>query len=261
MSEDDRTASAELALYAADTSLAAGLQYGLWVERAPSTEEQVSLSSMSQDKLGHARAFYQEAADATGRSTVELQYDRGVADFAWNPAWTVELATWPEVVLAQALFGTALRIDLHAIADEASLSDPLAKIEQEDRWHARHAEAWLEVLGGDSPDAQDALDDLWPFAVAFFGPDGEERFPEDLDAGVRTRTDDELRATFLDEIVPTLEGAGLDVDADRTDDGWATKPRPTPSLADEVEEQARAHATELVSLLQDPDARELAELA
>lgn len=261
MSANERAASAELALYVADTSLAAGLQYGLWVERAPSTEEQVALSSMSQDKLGHARAFYQEAADATGRSTVELQYDRGVDEFAWNPAWTVELDAWADVVLAQGLFGPALGLDLHALSDDTALSGPLAKIDQEDRWHERHAEAWLEVLAEDPGKAQASLDELWPYAVGFFGPEDAERFPEDLEAGVRTRSDDGLREDYLDDLVPRLEAAGLDVDAERTGDGWATKPRPSSDLVDGLRERALDHATELVGLLQDPDARELAELA
>jgi 1,2-phenylacetyl-CoA epoxidase catalytic subunit len=215
---------------------------------------------MSQDKLGHARHFYEVAAEVTGRSKVELQFDRDVDSFRWNPAWTASLDTWAHLVLAQAAFGHALRLDLEAVEPETRLAEPLAKIQQEDAWHTQHADAWFPLLEGHD-EARAALDELWPYIVGAVGVDGAERFPEDLEAGVRTRTDDELRQDLLDEVVPRLEDVGLDVPAAEKAGAWDTDPAPTEDLLDQLRERARPHATELTGLLQDPEARELAELA
>ncbi len=254
--------SRELVLYLADSTLACGLQYGLWVERAPSTEEQVALSSMSQDKLGHARAFYQLAEEVTGRSVVELQFDRKVEAFRWNPAWAAALPSWHHVVLAQAVFGPGLMLELEALAQGSRLREPLGKVQQEEAWHERHASAWVEHAAGlDRGPLEEAFEDLWPFVVAFFGASGEERFPEDVASGVR-EGDDVLRGRFLDEVVPRLESAGVEVPAKRSKDGsWSLSPAPDADLVGMVRERAWEHGVELVGLLQDPEGRELAELA
>lgn len=262
MADADETPSEDLVLYLADTTLAVGLQYGLWVERSPSTEEQVALSSMSQDKLGHARAFYQIAEKVTGGSHVELLYDRPPGRFAWNPAWLAPLDRWEHLVLAQVLFSPALTYELAALDEASRLAEPRAKIEQEEVWHTRHGEAWLAQEAGQRPEAvQGALDDLWPFLVGFFGTLDEGRFPEDLASGQRTLDDETLWQRTLDEVVPTLEDAGVEVPAAREGDTWETEPTPSEALLEELGARVEAHAVELAGLVQDPEGRALAELA
>jgi phenylacetate-CoA oxygenase PaaI subunit len=256
-------ASRELALAIADTTLAAGLRYGRWVERAPSTEEQVAVSSMSQDKLGQARQFYQIAEASFDVDAVELQYNRDPDAFAWNPAWLAPWPSWGHLVVAQITLGRGLLEDLSALAEDTSLREPFAKIQQEDSWHARHGSAWLSQVGDDESARehfQAALDDLWPPIVAYYGAVGEERFPEDREAGVVTRSDDEKRQRLLDEIVPQLEDAGLEVPGSHEDDGWTTKPSPTQDHVARVREAGEATAIELAAMLQDPEHRALAEL-
>lgn len=256
------TPSEDLLAYLADTNLAAGTQYGLWVERSPSVEEQISLSSMSQDKLGHARAYYQVLEQAYDRDTVALQFDRSIDEMAWNPAWTVAIPDWPHLVLSQVLFSRGLLVDARAVAEETQAAGLLNKIEQEEAWHTRHADAWLTSLTRDgiTDEVQAALEDLWPYAVTFFGAEDLDRFPQDLESGARTASDDELRRSFLDEVVPLLEARGFQVLAEKTDAGWTTDPVPSDKLLADLREQARENALELVALFQDPEARELAEL-
>lgn len=257
------TASEDLLLYLADTNLAAGTQYGLWVERSPSVEEQISLSSMSQDKLGHARAYYQILEQAYEKDTVALQFDRGVDQMAWNPAWTVGSPDWPHLVLGQVLFSRGLLADARAVAEDTRAAGLLNKIEQEEAWHTRHGDAWLASLTSDgiTEEIHAAFEDLWPYAVTFFGAKDVERFPEDLETGARTASDAELRQAYLDEVVGFLEDQGFQVPADETGTGWTTEPAPSDKLLADLREQARENALELVALFQDPEARELAELA
>ncbi len=255
-------ASRELVLSIADTTLAAGLRYGRWVERAPSTEEQVAVSSMSQDKLGQARQFYLFAEDAFEKDPVALQYDRAPEAFAWNPSWLTPWKTWGHFVIAQVALGRGLLEQLSALAEDVELRGPFAKIQQEDSWHARHGSAWLSQVRHDEDAAQHfqaAFDDLWPAIVTSFGVIGEERYPDDLEAGVLTRGDDELRARLLDEIVPLLEEAALEVPAAK-DGTWATKPEPTREQRERTRATGEQTAVELTAMLQDPEHRELAEL-
>jgi len=259
----DRQPSRDLTLSVADSTLAAGLRYGTWVERAPSTEEQVAVSSMSQDKLGQARGFYQMAEELHDLDKVELQYDREPDEFRWTPAWSTPWNSWGHLVLGQVLYGRALLDQLTAIADGVKLREPLSKIEQEDSWHARHGSAWLSQAAQDTgarEHFQAALDDLWPHAVTVFGAEDDERFPEDLDAGVLEATDDELREAWLAEIVPQLRDAGLEVPAETTTDGWRTDPEPSAKQCELTEDAARETAMELAAMLQDPEHRELAEI-
>lgn len=259
----DADPSRELALAIADTTLAAGLRYGRWVERAPSTEEQVAVSSMSQDKLGQARQFYQIAEEAFDVDAVGLQYDRSPGDFAWNPAWLTPWPTWGHFVIAQVALGRGLLERLEALAEGLALREPFAKIQQEESWHARHGSAWLSQVRHDE-DArrhfQAALDDLWPHVVVYAGVAGRERFPDDREAGVLTRGDDELRERLLDHVVPQLTDAGLEVPATAEDDAWSTKPEPTADQLERTRMAGEETALELTAMLQDPEHREIAEL-
>ncbi len=257
------TPSRELSLAIADTTLAAGLRYGRWVERAPSTEEQVAVSSMSQDKLGQARQFYQVIADAFDEDPISLQYDREVEAFAWNPAWLVPWTSWSHFVIAQVALGQALLEDLRSLAEGLRLREPLAKIEQEDSWHARHGSAWVAQSAEDEAiraAMQQALDDLWAPIVSYFGAEGSQRFPDDVDAGILVDTDEDRRARLLDELVPQLEQAGLSVPAKRSDNGWSTDPTPSIELVEETRTAGQERALELTAMLQDPENRDLARI-
>lgn len=236
----------------ADTLLAVGLQYGLWVEASPSVEEQIALSSMSQDKLGHARAFYQLVEGAGGGRLVALQYDRSPEAFSWMLPWVAPLPTWEHLVLAQVLFGRALLRDVEAYAEGTGPHALLSKLEQEERWHVRHGDAWLRRAGTRPEAFEVALAELWPLAEAAFGPEGAERFPEDVASGARTADDETLREGYFAEVVPLLEGVGLSVPSKPV----APSAEAYEALAERVEERA----LELAALLQDPVGRAMAEL-
>ena len=251
----DPSPSVETLLTHADTLLAAGLQYGLWVERAPSVEEQIALSSMSQDKLGHARAFYLLVEEAGGPSTVELQYERSVAEFRWALPWTLPLASWEHVAVAQSLLARALLSDLGASASGTGPAGLLDKVRQEEGWHLRHAQGWLAHAAAGEGDARKrleaALAELWPVAPLSLGVDGEERFAADLASGGRTQDDATLRAAYLDQVGQALTAAGLEA----LPAGPCTR-----DALDLVAARSEEHRLELVAMLQDPIAREMSRL-
>jgi ring-1,2-phenylacetyl-CoA epoxidase subunit PaaC len=76
--QDVRTALAELLLTMADDEFVSGFTDSEWTGIAPLLEEDVAISSISQDELGHARALYQLLAEVLddGRDEDAIAYDR-----------------------------------------------------------------------------------------------------------------------------------------------------------------------------------------
>ncbi|HJW21531.1 MAG TPA: Phenylacetic acid catabolic protein, partial [Candidatus Limnocylindrales bacterium] len=73
-----RFALADLLLSMADDEFVSGFTDSEWTGIAPILEEDVAMSSIAQDELGHARALYELLATllADGRDADALAYDR-----------------------------------------------------------------------------------------------------------------------------------------------------------------------------------------
>lgn len=145
-----RTALAELLLTMADDEFVSGFTDSEWTGIAPLLEEDVAISSIAQDELGHARALYQLLADVLddGRDEDALAYDREPADYRHARLLDHPRGDWAD---------TIARRFLYELADEARLASigpgyrPLAelveKVRREERYHRMHVLAWIERLG------------------------------------------------------------------------------------------------------------------
>ncbi|MDP9250800.1 MAG: phenylacetate-CoA oxygenase subunit PaaI, partial [Chloroflexota bacterium] len=77
MSELDkvtRDCLAELLLALADDEFVLGFWDSEWTGIAPILEEDVAMSSVSQDEIGHAKAFYELLAGLTGEDADEIAF-------------------------------------------------------------------------------------------------------------------------------------------------------------------------------------------
>jgi ring-1,2-phenylacetyl-CoA epoxidase subunit PaaC len=154
----------QLLLAIADDELVLGWRDSEWTGIAPVLEEDVALSSIAQNEIGHARAIYQlltEDADA-------LAFDRSPEEY--RCAQLVELRfvpDWARTIARRVLYEAADEIrlaGLKASPDEA-VSGLAAKIDREEAYHRMHAQMWRERLAGE-PRFEEALDELWPYAIA-----------------------------------------------------------------------------------------------
>src|SRR5215213_11982740 len=77
------TELAELLRTMADDEFVIGFSDSEWTGIAPLLEEDIAMSSIAQDELGHARALYQLLADvlADGRDEDAIAYDREPEDY------------------------------------------------------------------------------------------------------------------------------------------------------------------------------------
>jgi ring-1,2-phenylacetyl-CoA epoxidase subunit PaaC len=162
----------ELLLAIADDELVLGWRNSEWTGIAPVLEEDVAFSSIAQNEIGHARALYQllsEDADA-------LAFDRPPEEYRCSPLVELRFVPdWARTIARHVLYEAAdrLRIEqLKASADPA-VAGLAGKIEREEVYHRLHAEMWSDRLA-DEPRYLEALDELWPYAVAMLEPELRE---------------------------------------------------------------------------------------
>ena len=156
-----RDALAELLLTMADDEFVSGFTDSEWTGIAPLLEEDVAISSISQDELGHARALYQLLVDvlADGRDEDVLAYDREPDEYRHARLLDHPRGDWAD---------TIARRFFYELADEARLASigvgyrPLAelveKVRREERYHRMHVLAWLDRLARGGQEARRRLE-------------------------------------------------------------------------------------------------------
>ncbi len=210
-----REALEELLLAMADDELVIGFVDSEWTGIAPLLEEDVAMSSLAQDEIGHARALYALLGGLTGRDPDAIAFDRPADDFRHARLLDAGRGDWAATIARRYLYDTADSARLEALARSSwgPLAGLAAKIRREETYHLLHAEAWVRRLadGGDEPRTRlaGALDRLGAEAWSVLAPLPGE--PLLLDAGILPATSDELDARWRSRVEPVLRSAGLPV--------------------------------------------------
>jgi ring-1,2-phenylacetyl-CoA epoxidase subunit PaaC len=212
-----RGALAELLVAMADDEFVGGFADSEWTGIAPILEEDVAISSISQDELGHAKALYELAAGVVddGRSPDAIAYDRDVDGFRHARLLDHERGDWA---------ATIARRLLYELADEARLASlgegfrPLAelagKLRREEGYHRMHAVAWARRLAEGGPESRSrfakALAAVGPDAASVLAPQpGEAAL---LAAGVLSRPAPAALAAWRADVGSVLGPLGLALD-------------------------------------------------
>ena len=204
-----RAALAELLLTIADDEFVSGFTDSEWTGIAPLLEEDVAISSIAQDELGHARALYQLLAEVLddGRDEDALAYDREPEEYRHARLLDHARGDWAD---------TIARRFLYELADEARLASigqgyrPLAelveKLRREERYHRMHVLAWVDRLARGGSDARGRLVTALTAheldAPTVFTPlEGEAAL---LEAGILTRSMAEAEAAWRADLTTIL---------------------------------------------------------
>jgi ring-1,2-phenylacetyl-CoA epoxidase subunit PaaA len=202
-----------------DTELISAPAYLKAAEHAPRLQSYVSVVGIIQDELGHAHIAYRMLRDL-GVDTDALIYDRAPADFRYPYAFDVPLESWCEMVVANGFYdraGFVLLSDIFEHTTYAPWKRALVKVDREEGFHLRHGEQWMKTLAADPAtrdELQAAVDWMFLMTLEWFGlPDALKRHREQIDYGLKGKTNDELRQTWMSTAVPFCESIGIRVPA------------------------------------------------
>jgi ring-1,2-phenylacetyl-CoA epoxidase subunit PaaC len=218
-------AARALALALADDELVLGYRESEWTGVAPLLEEDVALSSIAQDEIGHARALYVLAArldgaegdEAAALAADRLAYDREPAAFRHARLCERPRGDWGEEIARRTLYelADALRLEALTRSSWTELRELAAKLAREELYHLEHARAWLDRLSADGEGRtrlQAGLDGLWADALGLWEPlVEEERLVAD---GVLPVGFAALRDAYVAALRAELEPRGLHLPAD-----------------------------------------------
>jgi ring-1,2-phenylacetyl-CoA epoxidase subunit PaaC len=224
MSTDLKDALFGTALRLGDTSLVLGHRLSEWCGHAPELEEDIALTNVALDLVGHARMLltYAGELEGKGRDEDRLAYRRDVFDYRNHLLVEQPNRDFGHTIVRQFLhdsWAVELYERLCASRDE-TLAGIAAKAVKEVRYHVRHSGDWLVRLG-DGTDVSharvvDALDRLWPYTGEMFERDEAEQA---LVANGIVPDPVDLKAAWAARVEAVLEEATLD----RPADGWMQK--------------------------------------
>jgi ring-1,2-phenylacetyl-CoA epoxidase subunit PaaC len=213
----------ELLLTMADDEFVIGFSDSEWTGIAPLLEEDVAMSSLSQDELGHAAALYALLADLSGGDPDAIAYDRQPEEYRHARLLDHGRGDWAMTIARRYLYETADAVRLEALADGAwaPLTDLVAKLRREERYHVMHIGTWLERLARADGEPRDrlvtALETLGPHAGTVFTPLAAEGAL--LEAGVLARSMADLERDWRARVDEAFRPLGLPL-APATVDPW-----------------------------------------
>ncbi len=197
----------------ADDELIIGHRNSEWTGLAPILEGDIAFSSMAQDEMGHARAFYEMLHELGEPDPDTLAFTRKPRQF--RCASLVALPNqhdWGFCILRQFLYDSAEMVRLTALS--AGTLVPLAqlatKLRGEEKYHLMHGRNWVLRLGNSTEDAherlQSALHKSYPHALGLFEPTEAD---EPLAQSGICQGEEELQRQWESSVAPVLGDAGL----------------------------------------------------
>ncbi len=214
LDESTRAAVRDLILVLADSKRLLGYRYAEWMLGAPELETGIACSSMAQDEWGHARLLYALLKDFDD-DVDALEHGRPAAEYRSIAALDAPPDGWPGVVALMVLVDGALCVQFEALRGSAyePLRQRMAKMLEEERFHAAHGSAWLRRLAGGGNASRAAMvaaiEEMIGPVLAWFGPDGGSGASL-VEAGIADAAGGGLRRRFLERVAPLLDAAGLD---------------------------------------------------
>jgi ring-1,2-phenylacetyl-CoA epoxidase subunit PaaC len=179
-----------------------------WTGIAPLLEEDVAMSSLAQDELGHAAALYGLLGEVTGTDPDGLAYDREPAEYRHCRLLDHGRGDWAMTIARRFLYDSADVIRLEALASGSwtPLKELVGKLLREERYHRMHAGAWLDRLARNHGEPRDrllaALAELAPDAATVFTPLDDE--VELLDARIIDAPMSELEGLWRASVAPVF---------------------------------------------------------
>jgi ring-1,2-phenylacetyl-CoA epoxidase subunit PaaC len=197
----------------ADDELVLGHRHSEWTGFAPHLEEDVAFSSIAQDEIGHAAAYYSLVGQLTGDDPDELALGREVSDYRNAILCERPNGDWAHTLVRHWLYDHADDLRLEALegSADANLTALATKIRREERYHLIHADSWMKRIARGPVEGRtklaDAVGRAFPETLGLFEPFELEDLM--VKEGWLPVPSDESRTRFLDEMRTALDVLGL----------------------------------------------------
>lgn len=200
----------------ADDELVIGHRHSEWTGFAPHIEEDVAFSSIAQDEIGHAAAYYSLIAEIAGTSPDRIALGRSPDDYRNAVLCERPNRDWSYSLVRHWLYDTADDVRLAALQESShqELAALATKMRREERYHLLHAQAWMRRVAEGPVEGRtrliDALTHCYSESPGLFEPlESEDSI---LEAGLLPCSSGELRSRFRERSTGELEGFGLPAD-------------------------------------------------
>lgn len=206
----------------ADDELIIGHRNSEWNGIGPILEEDIAFSSMAQDEMGHAQAYYIMLHEMIGEAHPDqIAFNRNAADFR-----SCQLVEHPIVDYAFSLvrhfcydIAETIRLDSLRQSSFKPLAELAKKIGREEKYHQLHAITWISQLGRATDESnrrlQEALNIAYPLAFSLFEPTAMD---ESIASEGLMARESELEAAWVAEMEKQITASNLKVPevADKT---------------------------------------------
>jgi ring-1,2-phenylacetyl-CoA epoxidase subunit PaaA len=212
------------------------LPEGAWITRAPSLRRKMILLAKVQDEAGHGQYLY-HAAETLGVSREEMLAALLEERAKYSNVFNYPTLNWADVGVIGYLvdFAAILNQTMLARCSYGPYARAMVRISAEENFHKKQGQDLVIRMARGTPRqramVQDAIRRWWWPTLMMFGPPDEASSNSAvlIRWGIKTKTNDELRQTYLNQIVPELQALGLqipdpDLHYDETSSNWISGP-------------------------------------
>jgi ring-1,2-phenylacetyl-CoA epoxidase subunit PaaC len=196
-----------------DDELILGHRHSEWTGYAPHIEADIAFSSIAQDEIGHAAAYYALACELTGDTPDHVALGREPEEYHNALLVERENRDWAYTLARHWVYdhADALRLETLEETSYDKLAALVRKIRREERYHVLHADMWMKRLAHGPVDGRsrlvDSVGEVYAEAAGLFEPfPNEERAVYESIVPVGSK---ELREMFRKRVTKALDEMGL----------------------------------------------------
>ncbi|MBV8807544.1 MAG: phenylacetate-CoA oxygenase subunit PaaC [Acidobacteriaceae bacterium] len=205
----------EYLLRLGDNCLILSQRLSEWCGHGPVLEEDIALTNVALDLLGHARFWLTCAAEVenAGRDEDQLAYLRDAGEFRNVLLVEQPNGDYAQTTARQFYFDTWHYFLLRELknSSDSRVAEIAEKAVKEVTYHLERSSAWVIRLGDGTEEShgrmQRSIDDLWVYTGELFEPDAIDVEMRERDIGADLES---LRAPWLEHVQKTLSEATLD---------------------------------------------------
>ena len=212
------------------------LPEGAWITRAPSLRRKMILLAKVQDEAGHGQYLY-HAAETLGATREEMLEALHSGRAKYSNIFNYPTLNWADIGVIGYLvdFAAILNQTMLARCSYGPYARAMVRISAEENFHKKQGQDLVIRMARGTPQQKSMVQDAinrwwWPTLMMFGPPDSDSPNTPILQRwGIKTKTNDELRQAFINEIVPELHALGLslpdpDLRFDPASGIWVTGP-------------------------------------